>query len=108
MTDDDLQKDLENDCSQSSTEHRDPLFRVLMAELKSVNDLDDAAIKLISAITDLGNQFGKLIDKLENKPFYDEDGIDFYTDPRWLATGKTHLQTGVMCLKRAVSKPDDF
>ena len=45
MTDDDLQKDLENDCSQSSTEHRDPLFKILMAELKSVNDLDDAAIK---------------------------------------------------------------
>lgn len=98
MTDDNLQ----NDC--------DPLFKVLMAELKSVNDLDDAAIKLIRVITDLGNQFGKLIDKLENDPFYDENDIELnvYTDPRWLAIGKTHLQTGVMCLKRAVSKPDDF
>lgn len=98
MTDDNLQ----NDC--------DPLFKVLMAELKPVNDLDDAAIKLIRVITDLGNQFGKLIDKLENDPFYDENDIELnvYTDPRWLAIGKTHLQTGVMCLKRAVSKPDDF
>ena len=38
----------------------------------------------------------------------DDIELNVYTDPRWLAIGKTHLQTGAMCLKRAVSKPDDF
>ena len=113
MTDADLQQDLENDRAEFWSELPDdryPLLEDLMAELKSVNNRNDANIKLVNVITDLGNQFGRLIDKLENDPFYDEDDIELnvYADPRWLAIGKTHLQTGVMCLKRAVSKPDDF
>ena len=69
-------------------------------KLKGMRTLSDAEVKLMNDIADLGNQFGDLITSMA------DTGIEF--DPRWTATGKTHLQVGIMCLKRAVGKPENF
>lgn len=35
------------------------------------------------------------------------DALD-YTDKRWAAIGRTHFQEGIMCLVRAITKPEVF
>ena len=55
-------------------------------KLKGMRTLSDAEGDLIIRMADVGI-----------KP-----------DERCLAIGQTHLQTGVMCLKRAVGKPENF
>ena len=69
-------------------------------KLKGMRTLNDAEIKLMNDIADLGNQFGDLIIRMAD--------IGIKPDPRWLEIGKTQLQTGIMCLKRAVGKPENF
>ena len=69
-------------------------------KLKGMKTLSDAEVNLMNDIADLGNQFGDLITRMAD--------VGIEPDPRWLAIGKTHLQTGVMCLKRAVGKPENF
>ena len=69
-------------------------------KLKGMRTLSDAEIKLMNDIADLGNQFGDLLTRMAD--------IGIEPDARWLEIAKTHLQTGVMCLKRAVGKPENF
>ncbi len=79
--------------------------------LKGMRSLSNEEIMLMNDISDLGNQFGDLISVLENEPIiYGENDKELavFPDPRWLAIGKTHLQQGIMCLKRAIGKPDNF
>ncbi len=80
------------------------------SKLKGMRELSDAEIEMMNNIADLGNQFGDLVDRLENEPFHDDNDteLNIYPDHRWLAIGKSHLQQGVMCLKRAIGKPDNF
>lgn len=68
-------------------------------------------IMLMNDIQDLGNQLGDLINMLEDKPIiYGENDKELSVCPdyHWLTTGKTHLQIGIMFLKRAIDKPDKF
>lgn len=69
-------------------------------KLKGMRTLNDAEITLMNDIADLGNQFGDLITYMAD--------IGIEPDPRWIATGKTYLQIGIMCLKRAIGKPENF
>lgn len=79
--------------------------------LKWMRTLSDDEIMLMNDITDLGNQIGDLIGVLEDERIiYGEQDKELSVCPdyRWLAIGKTHLKMGIMFLKRAVSKPDNF
>lgn len=82
------------------------------SKLKGMRELNEDEINVMNNIADLGNQFGELIDKLEHKPLYvfeaSEIELNVYPDSRWMAIGKSHLQQGIMCLKRAIGKPDNF
>jgi hypothetical protein len=74
-----------------------------MAEtkLKGMRDLSEDEINLMNEIADLGNKFGDLIDRVE---CFDPEQPDM----RWFNIGKTHIQEGIMCLKRAIGKPENF
>lgn len=70
-------------------------------KLKGMKDLSPAEIRAMNDIADAGNQFGDLISQIE---VFDE----ITCDQRWLAIGRTNLQQGIMAIKRAIGKPDNF
>lgn len=74
-----------------------------MAEtkLKGMRDLSEGEIQLMNEIADLGNKFGDLLSRIE---CFDAEE----PDQRWMALGKTEIQIGIMCLKRAIGKPENF
>ena len=81
------------------------------SKLKGMRALSDDEIMLMNDITELGNQIGDLIGVLEDEPIiYGEKDKELAVCPdyRWLAIGKTHLQMGIMFLKRSVGKPENF
>ncbi len=72
-------------------------------KLKGMRELSKEEIRAMNEIADLGNQIGNLIDRME---LFDS-GLE-EIDRRWIAIGKTHLQTGIMCVKRAIGRPENF
>lgn len=56
-------------------------------------------IELMSEIKAKGDELGALVAKLRAT-----EGLD----PRWLSIGATDLQTGLMALTRAVTRPSSF
>lgn len=77
---------------------------------KRHRELSTDEITMLNTIIEFGNQCGNFIERLENEPFYGENDteLNIYPDSRWLAIGKTHLQTGFMCLHRAIGKSPNF
>lgn len=69
-------------------------------KLKGMRTLSDNEIEIMNAIADHGNDLEYFITRME------KSGMGF--DTRWLEEGKIHLQIGIMCLKRAVGKPENF
>lgn len=67
--------------------------------IKGYRDLDADEIALINQVKEKGAELGRLIDKLAAL-----DSID----KRWLAIGRTDLQTGLMAVTRSIAKPDFF
>jgi len=61
--------------------------------------LSEDEIALMNEGKALGVAFGEYLDKLRDMP-----GID----QRWLATGKTDLQKGLMCVIRSIAQPETF
>lgn len=51
----------------------------------------------------LAHQLGGLVARMEARARTQGD-----IDPRWVATGKTDLQKGLMCLRRALLGPNGF
>ena len=70
-------------------------------KLKGMRNLSEAEIKAMNDIADAGNRLGELISQIE---LFDEINCD----QRWLAIGRTHLQEGIMFIKRAIGQPDNF
>lgn len=71
--------------------------------------LSDAEIALMEDIREKGYELRDLIIRLECKAYPVEgDPNGVLVDPRWLNIGKTHLQQGIMALKRSVSKSQGF
>ena len=68
-------------------------------QIKGYRDLNESEIALMNAVKDAGAELGRLIDKLQAL-----DSID----KRWLAIGRTDLQTGLMAVTRSIAKPDFF
>ncbi len=68
-------------------------------QIKGYRELDQSEIDLMNEIKQKGAELGDLIDKLHAHPD---------TDKRWVAIGRTDLQTGLMALTRSVAKPTFF
>lgn len=70
-------------------------------KITGYRDLTQEEIDLINLIKDHAVAVEALITKLQSVPI----GI---IDHRWVAIGKTDLQTGFMALTRAVAQPTTF
>jgi hypothetical protein len=68
-------------------------------KIKGYRELNQAEIDLMNEIKEKGVELGNLIHKLSNTRSLDK---------RWIAIGKTDLQTGLMALTRAVEQPEFF
>ena len=67
--------------------------------LKGYRNLSDDEKELINEGKELAEKVGEFVAKLNSVPS---------TDKRWLASGKTDLQTGFMKLTRAIAPPTTF
>ena len=61
--------------------------------------LTDADIKLMNKVKAKGQEIGELIAELKAT-----DGLD----QRWIATGATDIQKGLMSVVRGIAQPDSF
>lgn len=91
-------------------------------KIKGYRELNQNEIDQMNTIKEKGVKLQKLIDDLfaantirynENDPYKnadmpDEDVETLMEACRWLTQGQMHLQQGLMCLTRAVAKPDFF
>ncbi|MBQ4838811.1 MULTISPECIES: DUF7681 family protein [Pseudoalteromonas] len=68
-------------------------------KIKGYRELTQSEINAMNEIKELAEKVGELVDELQGV-----DGVD----QRWVATGKTDLQKGFMCLTRSVAQPDSF
>lgn len=68
-------------------------------QIKGYRDLSQAEIDLMNEVKAEGERLRELTDRIKALPG---------TDPRWLATGVTDLQKGIMCVVRAIAKPTTF
>lgn len=68
-------------------------------KIKGYRELSAEEIALMNQIKEMGPKLQDLILRLEEHPD---------TDMRWIAIGRTDLQTGLMALTRSVARPDLF
>lgn len=68
-------------------------------KIKGYRDLTQSEIDMMNQIKEMGCTLGVLVDQLEDMDC---------TDKRWVAIGKTDLQTGIMSLVRSVAQPGTF
>lgn len=68
-------------------------------QIKGYRELTPEEIALMNEIKTEGARLGALVAKLADMPMLDQ---------RWVAIGKTDLQTGLMALTRSVAKPTFF
>lgn len=69
----------------------------------------------VQAIRDLGAQMREVVDAIATTASAavshrsSQDEMNSATEAlRWASTARTHMQTGLMCLTRAVTRPDFF
>ena len=72
-------------------------------KIEGYRDLNQEEVDLMNEIKSMGNECGKLIEKLRAGS---TGGYD--VEQRWLSIGQTHLQQGFMALTRSVARPDSF
>ncbi len=63
--------------------------------------LTPSQLELVNRIKAKGDEVGHLVDQLQAT-------LSPTLDQRWIATGKTDLQKGFMCLVRGVAQPTTF
>lgn len=69
-------------------------------KITGYRELSEEEITLMNEIKNtVGSQLEDLVNKLSEME---------HTDKRWLAIGKTDLQTGLMALVRSIAKPTTF
>lgn len=74
-------------------------------KIKGYRDLNQDEIDMINKIKQKGVELGALIEDLAT--FNAQTG-GHAIDMRWVAIGKTDLQTGIMALVRSVAQPTTF
>ena len=82
-------------------------------KIKGYRELNQDEIDLMNEIKEAGVRIGALVDKVNrvNSSTDDEDFAELVTRSqamRWAAEAKTDFQKGLMCLTRAVAKPEVF
>lgn len=68
-------------------------------QIKGYRELTQDEINLMNEIKQAGKDLGDLVATLKQMPELDQ---------RWVATGATDLQKGLMALTRAVARPEFF
>lgn len=74
-------------------------------KIKGYRDLNQDEIDLMNKIKTKGEELGLLIDELTT---YNAQTGGHAIDLRWVAIGRTDLQTGIMALVRSVAQPTTF
>jgi hypothetical protein len=74
-------------------------------KIKGYRDLNQDEIDMMNKIKQNGIELGALIEDLAT--FNAQTG-GHAIDMRWVAIGKTDLQTGIMALVRSVAQPTTF
>ena len=74
-------------------------------KIKGYRDLNQDEIDMMNKIKKKGIELGALIEDLAT--FNAQTG-GHAIDMRWVAIGKTDLQTGIMALVRSVAQPTTF
>ena len=67
--------------------------------LKGYRTLTPQEVELANKVKTIGETLGHLVEKLRTVPDLDQ---------RWIAIGATDLQTGIMALVRAITRPTTF
>lgn len=68
-------------------------------KVKGYRELSPETIAMMNAVKTKGEELGELIEQLRNT-----DGLD----QRWIATGATDIQKGLMCVTRGIAQPNTF
>jgi len=74
-------------------------------KISGYRDLSQEEIDLMNKIKASGEQLGSLVSELQGM---NADTGGHAIDMRWVAIGKTDLQTGIMALVRSVAQPTTF
>lgn len=67
--------------------------------IKGYRDLSQEEIDAMNEIKSVGTDIDELLNSITSIPFVDQ---------RWVDEARMDLQKGVMCLVRAVAKPNSF
>ncbi len=70
-----------------------------MAQAKHIRELKAWEAELMDMISADGEALSVLVETMRENPELDQ---------RWISIGETHLQQGLMALRRAVARPDVF
>lgn len=68
-------------------------------KIKGYRDLTEEEIALMNECKEVAETVGELWQRLSVTPSLDQ---------RWIAKGRTDLQTGFMCLIRGIAQPETF
>ena len=68
-------------------------------KIKGYRELTQEEIDLMNEVKAMGVKLGELVEKLENNKDLDQ---------RWIESGKTDLQKGLMALTRSIARPEFF
>lgn len=75
-------------------------------QIKGYRDLSEEEIALMNEAKELSEKVGEFVDKVQAK--VSGEDVNITIDPRWLAIGRTDLQTGFMALIRSIARPTTF
>ena len=68
-------------------------------KVKGYRQLSPAEIELMNKVKEKGAEIGELIAELRAMDDLDQ---------RWIATGATDIQKGLMCITRGIAQPESF
>ena len=68
-------------------------------KIKGYRELNQEEIDTMNEVKAMGIKLGELVEKLENNKDLDQ---------RWIESGKTDLQKGLMALTRSIARPEFF
>ncbi len=68
-------------------------------QIKGYRDLSIEEITLMNKVKAKGEELAELLEEIKANPTVDQ---------RWLAIGKTDLQTGLMAVTRSIAQPTTF
>ena len=68
-------------------------------KIKGYRELNQEEIDAMNEVKATGVKLGELVEKLENNKDLDQ---------RWIESGKTDLQKGLMALTRSIARPEFF